>query len=154
MKKLLLLAMLTTAATVQASVWVGLTNQTENTISVTFYRDDTLDHPYTMQSFGGGAYFFELCYLPEDVYVVTKDENENVINSVWWSGLSPNTLMEWYNDGWYKYDNNVFEVIERTQQNYWAAVLAGMGIGFLWFGFGWQYRLAKKIGNPGGGEYS
>ena len=31
------------------------------------------------------------------------------------------------------------------ESNSWPAFLAGMGIGFLWFGFGWILRLGKRI---------
>lgn len=31
------------------------------------------------------------------------------------------------------------------ESNYWAPTVAGMGAGFLWFGFGWILRLGKKI---------
>jgi hypothetical protein len=33
----------------------------------------------------------------------------------------------------------------RTDINLWPACLAGMGCGFLWFGFGWILRLTKKV---------
>jgi hypothetical protein len=39
------------------------------------------------------------------------------------------------------------QIVEDVQstRNYGAAVGAGIGMGFLWFGFGWKIRLARNI---------
>lgn len=34
---------------------------------------------------------------------------------------------------------------EVSEVNHWIPFGAGMGMGFLWFGFGWCFRLAKKV---------
>lgn len=39
-----------------------------------------------------------------------------------------------------------FTIQASPGRNLWYAFGGGMGVGFMWFGFGWCYRLAKKVG--------
>lgn len=56
------------------------------------------------------------------------------------SGFTPDT------DSIVYIDDGTPNIVE-DPQNVWGAFAAGMGGGFMWFGFGWILRLTKKVGS-------